>query len=230
MNKTIWALAFVVLACGTAFAIDDAAATVGTQDKFPGQPTAPGNFTTEGGNVTDVDLEQNASTEKWAGIFGEVAGNLVLSDSTSTQYMYDWAWLQAAGGTVCASTNNAPTWASVAAAVAGDIDTAWGFTAADADSETSTMTGTGSVVINTATVGPSIAVTTYDGAGASTWQTVALKGLGGAAKAPFAFCVNIDTTGTATAFDNSTADYQVMVPTNAAANTFETYYFFVELS
>jgi len=222
MNKTIWALAFVVLCSGMAFAIGNASVTENTQSGWS-DVTGAGSIITEGGNVSNVTLDVNTSTEKWAGAYGEVDGNLVLAENLGTaNFMYTWVYDEASGGTVCVSTNNNPTWASVVGGVAATaIDTAWSFTGSDADSAANTVTTTASVTLNGASVTGNATSDT------ASWETVIVGGLGGGGKADYGFCVAIDSTGSN--YVGNAVDYELMMPTNAAASTTETYYFYAEL-
>jgi hypothetical protein len=226
MNKTIWAIAFVVLACGTAFAIDNATATEIDQNKFTGTGTA-GNITTEGGNVSQLNIGTNISTEKWAGMYGNVSGQIVLSEAANSPYMYSWVYDVANGGTVCASKSSVPVWVGLTAALKDSIDSVWVFPGGDADSANRTMTDAGaSVVINGAATPVSANVSTVGG-----WNTVAVRNMTGTSantEPDFAFCVNIN--GAGTAFTGSNADFQLMVPTTETALAVEQYFFFVELS
>ena len=93
MNKTIWALAFVVLCSGMTFAIANATVTNDSQSGWR-QTQAAQYVVTEGGNVSGVNLDMNDTTWKWAGAFGNVSGNLVLGQATDTQYLYNWTWTE----------------------------------------------------------------------------------------------------------------------------------------
>ena len=227
MNKTIWALAFVVLCSGMAFAIGNATVDQHTTSKWV-DVTGAGNIVTEGGNVSNVTLDVNLSTEKWAGAYGEIDGNLVLAEDLGTaNFMYSWTYNDSAGGTACVSTNSNPTWASAAGGIAASaIDTAWGFTPEDGDSAVNTLDDSGLVAINGLTLAASAAAIDL-----GTWETVVVGGLGTGGTLPYAFCVNISQT----AKNNYRGagypvDYEVMMPANQTATETETYYFFVELA
>lgn len=223
MNKTIWALAFVVLACGTAFAIENASVDAGDQSKYVFDNTGV-NWTTEGGNVTDMNLTTNASTEKWAGVYGNVTGTLILSEFAAPAYMYEWTYNVASGGEVCASVAAAPDWTNFAAAVMTAVDTAWGFDSADADSVNSTATG--DLTLNISGVAATSNATTIQGSSdflAGIFQASTTSN----DKADFVICTAINAAGTNYLGDN--VNFELMLPTNDAAGTFEEYYFFMEL-
>ena len=70
---------------GVSLAIQPAEGWIdGAQSKYV--PSANANVTTEGGNVTPLNLFGNVSTEKWAGYWGNVSGNIVLSPGTDMFY------------------------------------------------------------------------------------------------------------------------------------------------
>ncbi len=99
--KWIYAIFGIVLLSGMAFAISGA--TVETEverGKWAGNTS--GSVTTEGGNVSGVNVSAGVSTEKWASYYGDVVGSIVLADSAATS-VYTWAWATTDGGEVCVS-------------------------------------------------------------------------------------------------------------------------------
>lgn len=229
MNKAIWALAFVVLCSGMAFAIDNASVDYGKQSGWESDFAAD-SINTEGGNVSQTNAESNASTEKWAGAYGNVSGNLILAEDGESDFLYNWTYSAADGGEVCVSRNNNPTWSLITNAVTGAVvDAIYGFIAADADSATTTLTddsadfSIGGETVTTA------GVVTNTG-GATVWETgvVNVSASAGDATA-FAFCVNITDDGDN--YLNNEADYQVMFATSdeEGPGTAHDYYYYVEL-
>ncbi len=217
--KILLSLLFVV---EFAFAIQPAESwTVGTPGKYV--PSANANVTTEGGNVTPVNLTGNISTEKWAGYWGNVSGSIVLSPGVAM--FYTWAWSSANGGEVCAVA--APSgfdWTSVQTTAAGAIDSVWNFLSSDTDSGTNTLTSSCNVDVAGTPVAGSAGVTT----GGGTFETCAVADSPTpAAKSDLAFCVNITQGGTL--FNSLTGDYQLLAPTNETAGATETHYFWLEL-
>ncbi len=225
MNKGLMMAAFAVLLFGVAFA-DMAGASVdeGTTGRYV-DPRTAAPVITEGGNVTDVNVTANASTEKWAGFYGNVTGSLLLSKNVGSA-LYVWSWAPTAGGTVCVSTASAYTWGGLIAAVAANIDTAWSFTGTDADSAASTLTNPCNLYINPQGAVSGVGAYTMNNAGSDTWETCAVTDGAGTGQDNTAFCVNI-TAGTAA--PGTAALYQLMAPTPEAAGTDEQYYFYLEL-
>ncbi len=221
MNKAIIFGVMLLTFVGLGFAIEDAeSATVIKEGDYAIGTTS--SDITEGGDVTALNLDGNDSTQKWAGYYGNVTGNLVLGFS-NTSIMFAWSWSQADGGEVCVSTDANFGWATISTATNSSLNTVWDFGAAS-DNATATYTtfenfeiaGTALSDVETAT-------------DLQSWETGVLDDGSSAAENDFAFCVKIDTTGSATALDGSTADYQLMVPTTDTAAATETYYFFLEL-
>ena len=192
--------------------------TSGPQQKISYTATP---FITEGGNVTELNLSANISTEKWAGLWGNISGQIMLSDGSNT--FYSWSWTSANGGVVCAQPSATADfdWTSAAAATAGDVDNAFSFATGDTDSATSTLTQSCSITISGSTVSGAAAQT------ASGFQTCALKDTGTPTKGDLSFCTDISS-GT-TLFNSKTGDYALLLPTNENAGQTETYVFWLEL-
>ena len=218
MNKGLVIAAFAVLLAGV-FAISDAATGTVVEEGYYTYSGAQASDPTEGGNVTGYNLTGNDSTDRWAGYFGNVTGDIVLG-LTESEIMYSWTW-NGGAGEVCASAGAGTfDWANLAITTAADINTIFVQGAAD-DNATNTLTdATGTIDIDGTTV-TSAAVTDDQ-----SWETVAVEDGGGAVKEDYAFCVNMSS-GAATV-TGANGNYQLMVATQPA--TIETYYFFLELS
>ncbi|MFH1394099.1 MAG: hypothetical protein ABII71_00335 [Candidatus Micrarchaeota archaeon] len=220
MKKAIL-LMTLLLSAGIIMAIQPASSwTVVATGKYNQSVVA--NVTTEGGNVTNVNLGGNVSTERWAGFWGNVTGEIILSPSTSI--FYRWAWSSARGGEVCAVASPVPfDWTNVQAAVANDVDSVWGFGDAT-DNATNTLT---QAVCNVYVAGTSV-TTVGNLTGVGGFETCAVADNGApAAKSDLAFCTNISQGGSL--FNGQDGDYEVLVPTDEADGATETYYFWIEL-
>lgn len=209
----------------TTITLHGANATIINTSKYQSNITS-GNYTTEGGNITGVNISTNASTEKWAGFYGNTSADIRLSENNTALYMYLWAWNSSNGGVVCLSTNGLLSTFPAAGASGSDIDSAWGFTPADADSGANTYNGTGcSLQFGTETVSNASFVDTGNAGG---FQTCALKTVVSPAKSEMLFCVNITYNGPI--YNGQAGDFEMMVPTPQAAGAFETYYFYLSLN
>jgi hypothetical protein len=223
--KMILALFGVMLfGAGTVMAMSNA--TTGTEDnlaRWNGLTTA-GAVSTEGGNISGVNVTGLTLTDRWASFFGNVTGAIQLTDSAGTNDVYNWSW-NATDGEVCLSQDQNFPWASAALTTGATIDTVWVFaTGADKAVDTytdatypidlsglATITSTGTVL-----------------KGSSSFDNVAIGDATQAAEGDFAFCTDIDNAGTN--YNNAPANYEIMVPTSDGAGTPETYYFFAELN
>ncbi|MBD3389541.1 hypothetical protein GF415_01135 [Candidatus Micrarchaeota archaeon] len=185
-----------------------------------------GNYTTEGGNVSSVNLDSNSSTERWAGFYGNVSGNLVLAEETSSVFMYDWQWNPSNGGEICISTNSSLSMFFIAAATGAEIDSAWSFSPSVSDSGTNTFNLTNcSMDIGGADLHGADHADTGPAGGFSTCAFKTVSGL--PAKEEMIFCVNV-TDGTL--YDGNPGNYELIAPTNDAPNSYETYYFYASLN
>ena len=221
---------FAVFLFGAAFALPlNTTTSVGATGNTTRITGPTGNATIEGGNVTEVNVSVNVSTEKWGAFYGNVTGGLVLAQSNTVRPVYKWVW-DSGNGTVCASTGRNFAWSAVVATLAGDIDTAWGFLTGDIDSAANTFNETASYNFPGAgtPTGTTVGVNTLDSTDTPTWLTFAVNDGATTTKNNFAFCV--DYSASNTIWEGTTGGYQVMVATNQTANQFETYYFFVQLN
>ena len=211
----------VLLAIGLSFAIQPAYTwTTGTPGKYV--PSGNANVTTEGGNVTPLNLSSNISTEKWAGYWGNVSGEIVLSPGVSM--FYTWAWDSGDGGEVCAvAAASGFDWAAVQTILATTIDTIWVFDTLNTDSAAGTLQSSCNVDVAGTPVAGSVGTTT----GGGTFETCAVGDGDNAAKSDVAFCVNITQGGTL--FNALTGDYQLLAATDETAGNTETHYFWLEL-
>lgn len=216
--KNILALFGVVLfGAGFVMAISGATPTLVSDSRWSG--ATAGSDTTEGGNISAVNVTGTALTDKWAAYWGNVTGSIVLGDNTNQ--LFTWTWTPGTGGEVCLSTASAFDFSGASTATGSDVDTAWSFTGTDADSGDNTFGGS----CNLAFAGGSVTGTEMINHEDSTYNTCVVDDGAGATESDYAFCSNI---GTANAYNGIGANYEVMVPTTSGANT-ETYYFYVEL-
>lgn len=221
MKKLLWVVAVMALFCGTAFAIGNATGSEISQSGWTNTNQSAVSITTEGGNVSNVDLSTNTSTARWAGAYGNITGNLVLGESGETSFMYTWTVSSADLGEVCVSQDSAPTWANFAATTRAEVDTVFGFTAGD-DQAADFFTDA-SVTLE---VGGLSAIDTTGATTLGSWEFGAAEFTGSpAAETDFAFCANISQQ--ATDYKGHAVDFELMFPTTTG--TTDTYYFYLEL-
>lgn len=222
MNRMYMALALVMV-LGLVAAITPVESwDVISSSRYAG--TVQANHTTQGGNVTNIDLSSNVSTQKWAGYWGDVSGRIILSPATYAVF-YQWAWTPANGGAVCAvPAASGFDWGTVQSVVASAIDTVWGFGTAT-DNAANTLTSS-SCSVDVA--GTSVTNSAGNLTGVGGFETCAVADdAAPAAKSDFAFCVNVTSAGNL--FNGGVGNYELLVPTDDAYGATETYYFWIEM-
>lgn len=200
--------------------------TVGTPATYD---PAAGSATAKGGNITNITFSNMlTSTNKWQGYYGNVSGSIILGTAAGDK-MFEWP-VSTMAGQVFASQDtdvNFTEWVALQNRTGAQIDTDFGFTAADSDSATKTFNDDPSAIVVAGRSIDGVANTsakTYNAADAETWWTIALAG-SSPAEANYVFAGIISNDGNA--YDGTTKDFQMIVPVNAAP---ETYYFYVELT
>lgn len=157
------------------------------------------NTTVEAGNIRYVDLDTNMSTYRWAGILGNVTGNIVLGD-VADDVLFTWT---AKGRVVYASEAASITWASLAIEDGSHV-AAYYNGGSDSDNYTNTFVGTGTVDSGIYTLNNAPMATTLGGTG---WYTYALYD-----GSNVVFAGNVRDAGD-TAYDGVTdVNYQMIVP------------------
>ncbi len=185
-----------------------------------------GNATTEGGNISGVNLNGTMLTDKWASFFGNVTGGIRLTDFTGVNDVYSWTWSATEGGEVCLTQDSGFSWASATTTTAADVDGAFLFGAAPDNATNTYLDGTCSITIDE--VVGAISTTGTSLMGLSTFSNCVLQDQGSPTEGDLAFCAPIN--GSGTNWEGNASNYEVMVPTTATDGAVETYYFFVELN
>jgi len=190
--------------------------------------------TTEGGNVSYLNLTGTSLTDRWAGFYGNISGATIYltdDDSGTVNYLYSWA---VSGGSetgeVCISTDASFDFgASSALTSANDIDTAWSFGAV-ADNATNTFDDGPCPVFYFEEQGVTITgAVNATHESSSTFSTCAINDTAVAAGTDLAFCAMINPSGTN--YRGDTAGYELIAPTDASTPTATTtYFFFIEVN
>jgi len=227
-NKTLFVfLGLLLLGSGLVMAISNASVSDVTRlTRWGGDATA-GSIATEGGNITSANVAANTLTDRWAGFFGNVTGNIYLTDASggTTGYLFMWT-ANSPTGYVCVSENNNFPFGSAENTTAVDINGAWSFGAAT-DNATNTFT-TSTCDITFYNPYKSITGTANaKNATNSAFETCAIDHTTASAETDFAFCTAINQSGKN--YLNDSADYELIVPTTVG-NATETYYFYAELN
>lgn len=221
------ALAFMAVAVDKSDAVSGSSVTVGTTGRLTA--ASAGSKATRAGNVTEVDVTSTKSTIKWAGYFGQVTTALQLGFDSNVLYDFG-SVVNSQIKSVFAAPDSSFDFSNLFAASVGDVDSAWGFSAGDKDSATSTFNGTATIA--TVASVPVANLIAFTGAGVQS-NILYKSGLFTDSAAPtqeidFAFGVAVD--ADERDFRNTTVvDYELMVPTNTTGVGTQTYYFFLDV-
>ncbi|MEM4336076.1 MAG: hypothetical protein QXY61_03655 [Candidatus Anstonellales archaeon] len=188
-----------------------------------------GRYPLRPGNITNLNIDMNVSTEKWAGFYGNISNGtyLVLGDAVGN-FMYKWPWggEEGKGRVVCTSTNGSLYFINLTGALGSEIDTAWNFLPNAADSGTNTFNQQCDITFGAYTIQNAACRPT----GYWNFYTRALKiypWLGH--KDQMVFCTNITS---ATSFVDTPVDFELIVPTEYGMGSgppYEIYYFYVSI-
>jgi hypothetical protein len=225
--KGLLALIGVMLfGAGMVMAISGATPTLVSQTRWAGDSAA--SVSTQGGNISVVNVTGTVLTSKWAEYSGNVSGRITLDDDGAGVAVYNWTWTPATGGAICTSTAPAYAFSTATTATAAQLDTEWGFTGTDADSAANTYTSTCGSALDFAQA--SVAGTTAAAAvqGSSTFMSCAVNDGSTGSKDDFGFCTQLQPAGSN--YRGQTVNYELMVPTDNAPASSETYYFYLELN
>ncbi|MFP4195427.1 MAG: hypothetical protein ACLFSN_01545 [Candidatus Woesearchaeota archaeon] len=217
---------FVVMATGIALAATEPQGAENTDLVDEGTYDFGTNGTADvtDGHVYYSDLNTNMSSIKWAGLYGNVSGNIVLSDDDQ-DVLFNWA---ANGRLVYATTAAHPDWSSVSdadeSAVLSDfshLDTP------DADNYSATFTGEIEDIDSALydTVESDYAIT-YDSSETGIWKTYSLQD----AANNIVFAGRVHEGGNES-YKGTTVDYQMILPEDGTGgdDTATTYTLFAEL-
>jgi len=226
-------LGVLLLGSGLVMAIRGATVS-GATDLTRWTAGTAGSDTTEGGNITSLNLGANALTDRWAGYFGNVTGYIYLTDASgaTTNYLFRWNTTnETIAGEVCASTNGTYNFATATGLTdASKIDAAWTFSGG-ADLATATYTGTCSdFTFDEQSVTISNAKKADGDSGSSTFYSCAINNTAVAYKGDLAFCTSIQNITTGKNYLNQPANFELIVPANDTNGATETYYFYAELN
>jgi len=234
MRYVLGILAAFVLAAGLVSATPAPATVSGdSSDTWSSSATA-GTVTVDGGYIYPRNLEATMQTMRWAAIYGNVTGTIVLAGSAWTgddynNVVYKWTVDDPSGGTAIFTQASTVTWSNLQdASFKADVDTQWGFGDA-VDNATNTFTETGSVTVAGTSYSSLDQVKTSNST-AYFWETLISSFVASGSvdsKDDLVFIGKIH--NDETSYDGTSADFQVLVPVNASSGATETYNVYVEL-
>ena len=217
MKKITLLLAVSVLAfllgVTSVFAILPENTTVTIQSTDATYVTSVVTASAQGGNITNMSLNQTIQSSYWHAFYGDVVKHIFLADSGASNLVYDWG-AQNLGGWVYFTNATGIDWTAVVAGDATDRqdeDASLGLTG-DPESVNSTFTDSTHPAI--ADVGGTIGANSAVGVntnsnGGSSWDTVLLRG-GAAANDAAIYAGSIQQENEN--YRGELVDYQLIVP------------------
>ena len=212
-------VASLILATGMAAAqssVSQADSDGGTTSVGPfSSTTGSATADTSSGQITSANISTEQTTDRWAGLYGNATGTLVLGDGTDRLYEWD-----AAAEYVFASTATGIDFTSLQGATANDLSNALGYGAVS-DNATETYNETGINTFDTTTTEGALS---FDGSNNQAWETALLSTTAGATNLnEFVFTANAQPNSATTAYDGSEADYQALVPEDGSVSAYNLY-------
>ena len=217
-------LLMVLLSLGLATAAPSGASiTPGVTDTRPIIPL--GLIDTQGGNYTPLNLSGETQTLAWQGFFGNVSGNVTLSD-VNNNTLYSWQALNLSSAKIFASRSSIISWQSIAAQNNCSVDQNLTGTLSDRVNLTFVPSANVEMQVGDVTIAANstCAAWTYvdSKAQSSVFQELILTD---GISTVYAAFMNQSTSG----FDSSTHDFQMIIPETQTRST-STYYFYAEFS
>ncbi len=187
------------------------APTATSKGSFPSP--APTSVTIVTGTIYSANLDGQHSTYRWAGVYGNVTGTIILGDSASN-ILYQWT---AIGKYVYLDDDTTVDWPNLLAATCTDVENVYSFLTGASDNCANTFTGSASFNsgLIPLTIASTIAASTLNNASTAVWDTLALKDgtnndvvFVGVAQNPAAY-----------AYNGELANYQVIIPESSTVGT-----------
>ncbi len=188
-------------------------------------PATAQSVNANGGNVQEVNVTGYTITDKWAGFFGQVSGNVELGDSAG-HIFYKWTVNDPTGSIVYAAVNDSNVdWTNISALYGNDAILP-SFLTTGADSFNNTFTQqAASLTVGTTTISNVNYTTTWDNSTGTPGQgtvfkTYALKDGTNKDMIFAAEAVN-NTAG----FNGNAVDYQVLVGLTSQTSSVPVYFY-----
>jgi len=189
----------------------------------------------QAGNVTEVNINANSITKAWQGYYGNITGNIILTDASGDTF-YNWSGLGSISGEVYASRNDSIDWTSINCTNSTEISNENAFVSKDAtapDSITNTFNQVnhplfqvGSLTLPANTCNSTNA---HNNTGQSTTNFYQVLLADGAGDLVYTTLIDENQVG----FNGGEYDFELLVAENGnvtEASTSTTYYFYIELS
>lgn len=160
-------------------------------------------------------METVSITEKWAGFYGTISGNINLADSSGNLF-YQWTVSDVSGTKIYAANGTISDWSGLAAASASDMPLY--LQPSTTDNYNNTFANNESGTFNEQEINADY-VQSYNSSETGVWKTYALKK--GATLIWAGLAQN-----SGNSFKDGVVDYQLLIP----AEGLTTYNFYLELS
>lgn len=190
---------------------------------------------TYGGNISGLNLATHTQTEKWAGYFGNVEGNLTLDDSDGDT-MYQWALDSVSGEVLATSNGTTPTWSALVnqtdCTLLEATVTGTGEDKESATFATGTLSGTFIVAGRDLSKATSCGTQTYNVTETGAWDEVIVSDAAGSLNIFTTFIANNSAQNDGSnggCFNGQTCDYQIILPENGSNTIPTNYFFYVEI-
>lgn len=174
-KKMLVTLITAIMMLSLAFAAEPSGAAVANGTEYgPINATVAGDLNVTAGFIQEANLATNQTTLRWAGLTGNVTGQIQIGDGASVDVMYSWT---ASGNLVYASVG-VPAWSSLTNISGVDIDSEYSFmTTSDSDSANVTFDGVAESIGSAIFTIDAIYASTYNSTGSPFWKTYALYDL-----------------------------------------------------
>ncbi|MFH1916367.1 MAG: hypothetical protein ABIJ21_03825 [Nanoarchaeota archaeon] len=195
--------------------------------------TAAGSRNDSGGYIYVTNMDTLSQNQNWKAYLGNVTGSFTLDDAQN-RTIYNWE-LTVTGGEVYASRNSTINWPGIVCANEAHMESEnnyFGYSATQVDNINRSFNATvhtqikvGAVTITANTCNSTFLFvndTRQATATASDFQEVVLSDGGNMV---FAALIENNAYG----FDNTTYDFQMIVPENGSSTTTNAYYFYAEI-
>lgn len=227
-NKYIQILAIfatlALLLVGASYAADIQGANTTVVQSSTGPTVAATTVNAIGGNVTAVNINGTAITDRWAGFYGNISGVVRLSDSTGNKF-YQWTVSQLTGSVVYATNGTVSNWSTLDVATYSNMPSYLQQSAAD--NYSNTFTSNEAFTTNLRSVAGVDYTYTLNASGQnSQFKTYAMTAdVSASANDNSTIVFAGKAVQAANSFNGGAADFQIIAP----ARTQTTYYFYLEL-
>ena len=173
----LMAVAMVLFLASYAYAATPDGAQVTDNGENTYTPEGAQSVDVTSGKIRNADLTAAMSTYRWAGLFGNATGTIILASGTGTSAnkMFEWA---ANASLVFASTAGSVSWGSLSAATEGDVTGQFTHLATGSDRYAATFVDNETLTTQTVADGSIDAVSyaiTMDDTPSDHWKTYALS-------------------------------------------------------